>query len=290
MGIREERSRGRSRLAFITSGEDTLHPSSAGTPPGPSTPGWLAPAEDTEPEDDTTWSAERRWSRALPERWRGARVDPGRAGAAVLVVVGLILATVAVISVRSGQPEAQAVPSLPFAQVRSETTSPADSTEAAPPHVPSTVDEIVVSVVGLVSAPGLVRLPPGSRVADALAAAGGVRSGGDTLALNLAQRLSDGDQVVVGVAAPEAPLSAVGGAESLEGAPVEGKPATGGLVDLNTATETELDALPGVGPVTAAAIVAWRTTNGKFTDIAQLGEVDGIGPVRLEKLRSQVTV
>jgi competence protein ComEA len=152
------------------------------------------------------------------------------------------------------------------------------------------VDEIVVSVVGLVSTPGLVQLLPGSRVADALAAAGGVRTGGDTLALNLAQRLSDGDQIVVGVAAPVAAPSAVGGVSTPGAAPADGKATTGGLVDLNTATETELDALPGVGPVTAAAIIAWRTTNGKFTDVAQLGEVDGIGPVRLEKLRSQVTV
>ncbi|WP_213572552.1 ComEA family DNA-binding protein [Rhodococcus sp. USK13] len=290
MGNREERSRGRSRLAFITSGEDAHLPPGAVAPSGPSTPGWLAHAEDAEPEDAPSWSAQGRWSRALPERWWGARVDPGRAGAAVLVIVGLILATVAVISVRSGQPEAQAVPSLPLAHVRSEATPSAEPAEAARPQLPPPVDEIVVSVVGLVSTPGLVRLLPGSRVADALTAAGGVRTGGDTLALNLAQRLSDGDQIVVGVAAPAAAPSAVGGVSTPGAAPADGKATTGGLVDLNTATETELDALPGVGPVTAAAIIAWRTTNGKFTDVAQLGEVDGIGPVRLEKLRSQVTV
>jgi len=109
--------------------------------------------------------------------------------------------------------------------------------------------------------------------------------------LNLAQRLSDGDQVLVGAATTQAPPSAVGGAAAGSPGTAGAAAATGGgLVNLNTATETELDALPGVGPVTAAAIVAWRTTNGTFTDISQLGEVDGIGPVRLEKLRGQVTL
>ncbi|MFZ2177834.1 MAG: ComEA family DNA-binding protein, partial [Rhodococcus sp. (in: high G+C Gram-positive bacteria)] len=142
----------------------------------------------------------------------------------------------------------------------------------------------------LVVSAGLVTLPPGSRVADALRAAGGVRDGADTLNLNLAQRLSDGDQVLVGAAAPDAPASTVGGASTGTGSPSNGKDTVGGRVNLNTATETELDALPGVGPVTAAAIVAWRKTNGRFTAIDQLGEVDGIGPVRLEKLRDSVTL
>ncbi|MFC0452475.1 ComEA family DNA-binding protein [Rhodococcus jostii] len=285
MGIREERSRGRTRLAFLTSGEREALP-----PATPAAPEWLVEPDVTDLDGDTTWSAEhRRGVFSLPDRWRDARFDPGRSGAIVLIVVGVLVAAVTVVGVRSDRPETQAVPSLPAAGVQSPAPAPESPTPAAAaPPAPS--EEIVVSVVGLVVSAGLVRLPPGSRVADALAAAGGVRDGADTLGLNLAQRLSDGDQVLVGVATTQAPPSAVGGTST--GAPAAGgaTATAGGLVNLNTATATELDALPGVGPVTAAAIVAWRTTNGTFTDISQLGEVDGIGPVRLEKLRGQVTL
>ena len=287
MGIREERSRGRTRLAFLTSGERDAVP-----PDTPAAPEWLAEPSGTVLDGDATWSAERRRGGfSLPDRWRDARFDPGRSGALVLIVVGIVVATATVLGVRSDRPETQSVPSLPAAGVHSLTPAPATTTPAAAASAPAPAEEIVVSVVGLVASAGLVRLPPGSRVADALAAAGGVRDGGDTLGLNLAQRLSDGDQVLVGAATTQAPPSAVGGASAGSPGPAGAPAATGGgLVNLNTATETELDALPGVGPVTAAAIVAWRTTNGKFTDISQLGEVDGIGPVRLEKLRGQVTL
>ncbi|MFD6061815.1 helix-hairpin-helix domain-containing protein [Rhodococcus wratislaviensis] len=289
MGIREERSRGRTRLAFLTSGERDAVPADT-----PAAPEWLAEPSGTVLDGDTTWSAERRRGGfSLPDRWRDARFDPGRSGALVLIVVGIVVATATVLGVRNDRPEAQAVPSLPAAGVHSLTPAPgpAPTSPDAAASAPAPAEEIVVSVVGLVASAGLVRLPPGSRVADALAAAGGVRDGGDTLGLNLAQRLSDGDQVLVGAATTQAPPSAVGGASA--GSPGTAGAAAapgGGLVNLNTATETELDALPGVGPVTAAAIVAWRTTNGTFTDISQLGEVDGIGPVRLEKLRGQVTL
>ncbi|WP_009474000.1 ComEA family DNA-binding protein [Rhodococcus sp. JVH1] len=287
MGIREERSRGRTRLAFLTSGERDAAP-----PDTPSEPEWLAEPVGTVLDGDTTWSAERRRGGfSLPDRWRDARFDPGRSGALVLIVVGIVVATATVLGVRSDRPETQAVPSLPAAGVHSLTPAPVTTAPAAAASAPAPAEEIVVSVVGLVASAGLVRLPPGSRVADALAAAGGVRDGGDTLGLNLAQRLSDGDQVLVGAATTQAPPSAVGGASAASPGTAGAAAVTGGgLVNLNTATETELDALPGVGPVTAAAIVAWRTTNGTFTDISQLREVDGIGPVRLEKLRGQVTL
>ncbi len=115
--------------------------------------------------------------------------------------------------------------------------------------------------------------------------------GAETVGLNLAQKLADGDQIVVGAADQSGGVSA----SSSTTAGVTGPAATGesggaGLVNLNTATEAELDDLPGVGPVTAAAIISWRTSNGRFTDIEQLGEVDGIGPARLAKLRVLVSV
>ncbi|WP_142390036.1 ComEA family DNA-binding protein, partial [Mycobacterium sp. shizuoka-1] len=160
------------------------------------------------------------------------------------------------------------------------------------PHQP-----VVVSVVGLVAKPGLVTLAPDARIADAVAAAGGAIEGAATLGLNLARHLTDGEQVVVGIGTPAGQPPVLG--SSVTGGPpgAPAAPATSGApgapeqpVDLNTATVEQLDALPGVGPVTAAAIVAWRDAHGKFGSVDQLGEVDGIGPARLAKLRALVRV
>jgi competence protein ComEA len=160
---------------------------------------------------------------------------------------------------------------------------------------------VVVSVVGLVHKPGLVTLTPGARIADALQAAGGALDGTDTIGLNMARPLGDGEQIVVGLAPLSGQPRAVGSTVSPGSAdpPASGpagpskgptKPKRGEVLDLNTATVEQLDALPGVGPVTAAAIVSWRQANGKFTSVDQLAEVDGIGPARLEKLRALVRV
>lgn len=219
----------------------------------------------------------------------------------VLVVVGLVAVVVAALTVWRDRPTAQAVPPLPAVEVR-----PADEADAgtegavgtpAETSPPAAAEELVVSVVGLVDRAGLVRLAPGSRVADALAAAGGPRPGADVLGLNMAERVDDGDQILVGAVAPDGGPTTVGSARVGSGAAAVGSagvPADAnskaGKVNLNAAGEADLDALPGVGPVTAAAIVAWRQSNGKFTDVEQLGEVDGIGPARLAKLRELVTV
>ncbi len=156
---------------------------------------------------------------------------------------------------------------------------------------------MVVSVVGLVHAPGLVTLATGARVADALDAAGGPLDGADVLGLNMARRVTDGEQIVVGIeASPGRPVE-MGSSIVSDPAPSPDSPSTaenpssgGNLVDLNSATVEELDTLPGVGPVTAAAIISWRDANGRFGSVDQLGEVDGIGPARLDKLRDHVRV
>ena len=159
----------------------------------------------------------------------------------------------------------------------------------------------VVSVVGLVHKPGLVTLTPGARIADALQAAGGAFDGADTIGLNMARPVADGEQIVVGLAPPSGQPRVLGSTVSPGSAtPATGPPsgpAPGSTktkrsepVDLNTATAEQLDGLPGVGPVTAAAIVAWRQAHGKFTSVDQLADVDGIGPARLEKLRALVRV
>nr|WP_280273168.1 helix-hairpin-helix domain-containing protein [Nocardia wallacei] len=156
--------------------------------------------------------------------------------------------------------------------------------------------ELVVSVIGLVERPGLLHLPPGSRVADALSAAA-TRDGADLASLNLAQRLADGDQVVVGPAGsnpgpPQLGSVVIPGSRQAPGPGSIGAtpPSPTAKVDLNSATEPELDALPGVGPTTARAILAWRTEHGRFTSVDQLSEVTGIGPSRLARIRDLVTV
>ncbi|MFD8249325.1 helix-hairpin-helix domain-containing protein [Nocardia sp. NPDC059691] len=272
------------------------------------------PAPDRESEDDVGrvrspgWLEEpvpgaNRLHRLVPERFRGLRLDPGRYGVRTLALVGLAAMVVAGVVVFRERPIAHTVPPLPIGQsVALATTSAATmSAGGAPPRAVdpgSPTTELVVSVVGLVHRSGLVRLPDGSRVADALAAAGGPSEGADTTGLNLAQRLSDGDQVQVGPAAPSSGASqqgsgtiGAGGRPSTGSAAAPSRPSSpASRIDLNTASEAELDALPGVGPVTARAIVNWRTTNGRFSTIEQLGEVDGIGPARLARLRDLVRV
>lgn len=144
---------------------------------------------------------------------------------------------------------------------------------------PAVADTVVVHVIGRVRRPGVVTLPFGSRVADAVEAAGGLRPGAGSGDLNLARVLVDGEQVIVG-RQPSASAPAASGAP----APADG------LVDLNTATATELEALPGVGPVLAGRIVAWREANGPFASVEILGEVAGIGDALLAQLRPLVRV
>jgi competence protein ComEA len=150
----------------------------------------------------------------------------------------------------------------------------AETTERGSP------EHVVVHVVGAVRSPGLYRLDDGSRVADALALAGGAMPKADLTAVNLAAPLIDGTQVVVPkVGQAQAPArSAVGAAG-----------ASAGPIRLNTATVEELQGIPGVGPVTAQQIVTFREQNGPFRSVDELDAVPGIGPKRLEQLRELVT-
>ena len=149
------------------------------------------------------------------------------------------------------------------------------------PSPPGAAHEVVVSVVGRVLHPGLIRLPDGTRVADALAAVGGALPGTDLMSLNIAQRLSDGEQLLVGVTPP--PGQPAGNVAS-------DTPGASRAVDLNTATLEQLDGLPGVGTVTAHRILDWRAAHGRFTSVDQLREVSGIGQARLAHLKGLVRV
>ncbi len=142
------------------------------------------------------------------------------------------------------------------------------------------VDELVVDVAGKVRRPGIAVLPAGSRVVDALDAAGGARRGVDLTSLNLARPVVDGEQILVGVA-PAAGVAGTVDAPAPDGAT---------RVNLNTADQAALDTLPGVGPVTADAILAWREANGAFTSVDELLEVDGIGEATLADLAPLVTL
>jgi len=141
------------------------------------------------------------------------------------------------------------------------------------------VGGVVVHVVGQVVNPGVVRLPAGARVTDAIAAAGGAAGDADLTAVNLARVLVDGEQILVprpgeAVTPPQRPAG--------DAADV--------LVDLNAATLADLDALPGIGPVLAQRVLDWRTAHGRFADVEELAEVPGIGPSVLAGLRERVRV
>ena len=138
---------------------------------------------------------------------------------------------------------------------------------------------LVVYVVGAVRRPGLYRLPAGSRVADAVTRAGGATRRADPAALNLAAPVADGQQVLVPAMLPRAVAAA-------QGAPVPGAPV--GPVQLSVATAEQLDALPGIGPVTAQKIIDYRTAHGALRSVDDLDAIPGIGPARVEQLRGLV--
>jgi len=156
------------------------------------------------------------------------------------------------------------------------------------PGSPSTAPTaLVVHAAGAVHQPGVHRLEPGARVADVVAAAGGATPDADLDRLNLAALVADGERLYVPrLGQPDPPVVA-GSASNPDGASAPGASSTG-PVDINRATEAELDVLPGIGPTTAAAIVEHREANGPFARVDELLEVRGIGPAKLDGLREQV--
>jgi len=224
-----------------------------------------------------------------------------------LAVVALLVATVLCLAAwwaLSARPQVQAMPPMttgsPVAAPATAEAPPAPPASPAPsaPEVATgsptsgatpgggPAQVVVVDVAGRIRRPGIVTLPLGSRVADALEAAEGVRSGVDLSTLNLARVLVDGEQLLVGVEPATPPTTSA--TPPATASPSAGVP--GALVDLNTATEADLDTLPGIGPVTAQAILDWRAEHGGFTSVDELLEVSGIGEVTLEELRPLVTV
>ncbi|MDQ7902927.1 ComEA family DNA-binding protein [Phytohabitans sp. ZYX-F-186] len=207
----------------------------------------------------------------------GSAFDPGRRGVRALAAVAAVVVLVAAAIAWYSRPRADPVTAEPVPAATGDTQ--ADRATAA------AGGEVVVAVAGKVRKPGLVRLPEGSRVADALTAAGGVLPGTDIALLNLARKVIDGEFILVGVTAPPG--------DPAGGAPPDGSTgggAAGGKVNLNTATLAQLDTLPGVGPVLAQRILDHREKNGPFRTVSDLRQVDGIGDTRYEQLKELVTV
>lgn len=210
----------------------------------------------------------------VPEPLARARWLPSRrAVLGVLIVVGVVVLVVA-LRVTWVRAATQVIPiparAGPVVSTVGVGAAPSSAAAGAP---------VVVHVVGAVARPGLLTLPPGSRVGDAVKAAGGVAQGADVAAINLARVIVDGEQIRV---------PRKGEAVSAEVAP--GASTAGGPLSLNTADLGALDGLPGVGPVLAARIVEWRRAHGRFTNVEELGEVSGIGERLLTQLRPLVTV
>jgi competence protein ComEA len=250
----------------------------------------------------------------MPDGLRLARVSPGRR--AVFGAVAVVLLVGAVLGVRLAMASAAArpVPVHPIGSAGSAesagtaggvgSTAAAESAATAAPPAgstggpvapaastgstgPSESTSLLVHVAGRVRHPGVVRLAAGARVQDALRAAGGALPGSDLVGINLAQLLTDGEQVLVARVGRGSAVSTGGGVGGGTGAGGPGPPGAT-IVDLNTADVAGLDALPGVGPVLAQRILDWRTAHGRFTTVDELDEVSGIGDKLLAEIRPHV--
>lgn len=203
-----------------------------------------------------------------------AAFDPGRRGVRALALVAVLVLGGAAVLAWQARPRPEAVAPVVSA---SEQPDQGGAESVAP--------VVVVAVTGKVHRPGLVRLPAGARVADAIEAAGGALPGTDLSLVNLARKVSDGELIAIGIAVP--PGAGSGGAPA-GGGPASGAP--GGKVNLNTATQAELETLPGVGPVLAQRILDYRQRQGGFRSVGELRRVEGIGDARYEQLKDLVTV
>jgi competence protein ComEA len=190
----------------------------------------------------------------------------------LLLVVGLLVGTRFV--VRAGTPAG--APAPPIVGSVDDPGGPASASSGA---IQDASARLVVYVVGAVRRPGLYQVPRGSRVADAVARAGGVTRKADPAALNLAAPVADGEQVLVPARLPRAVAAA-------QGVPLPGVPA--GPIQLSSATAEQLDSLPGIGPATAQKILDYRAEHGAFRSVDELDEVPGIGPTRVDQLRGLV--
>lgn len=204
-----------------------------------------------------------------------ARLLPGGASVAALIAVVVLIAAVGVWRHAATREHSQAL-----AQSSSEGEESEAASVAAGPSAPQSSGEhtdVVVYVSGAVASPGVLTLPSSSRVIDAITAAGGATPEADLESINLARILVDGEQIRVGVVGESPPSASAGTGTDAQA-----------CVRLATATETELQTLPGIGPALAQRIISYRATHPRLTSVEELDDVPGIGPSLIEKIRPGV--
>ena len=224
----------------------------------------------------------------VPVTLRGVRARPRRL--AVLGVLLLLVTAAVAFGVRVAWARSSAMPTPVAAAAHGPPGGLVTRTVPAafaPTGLPTSAAVLLVHVVGQVRRPGVVRLPAGARVLDAVKAAGGAMVSADLAHLNLARPVADGEQIVVPKPGETIPVA---GVSQSAGSGSTGAGSPGGLVDLNTADASALDSLPGVGPVLSQRILDWRTEHGRFSSVGELGEVTGIGDKLLAQIGPKVRV
>lgn len=191
-------------------------------------------------------------------------------------LTAVVIALVVLIVLRSTMDR----PTRDAAMLLTTPTQTVGESAARPTPTPTPTPRIAVDLIGAVAQPGVYYLHTGARVVDAVTAAGGLAPDADRERINLAQPLVDGQQIRVPRVGDDAPTRAATGDTS---SPTR-------LIDVNTAGSAELQTLPGIGPVTAQAIIDHRAQIGRFTRVEELEDVKGIGPSTIERLRDLVTV
>lgn len=240
-------------------------------------------------------AADRGFERSAPvDQARAlAALNPGRRGVKAIFVVVVVVALAAGGLAWWTRPRAKHVPVTNLGVDLAAAAASSGSSDGGPSPAGSAVagGSVVVAVTGKVRHPGLVRLPAGARVADAIEAAGGALPGTDLSFVNLARPLNDGELVLVGIV-PSGALGQAGApldqAGAVVGPPVP--PGSAGKVNINSAGLAELQTLPGIGPVLARRILEYRAKHGRFSLVTDMRKVEGIGDTRFERLKDLVAV
>lgn len=208
-----------------------------------------------------------------------ARLLPGGTTVAALIVVVVLIAAMGVWRHAAAREHSQTLDQSSSEREESEAAALATGpSPSAPPSAPAgdRTDAVVVYVSGAVASPGVLTLPASSRVIDAITAAGGTTPEADLESINLARILVDGEQIRVGVVGESPPAASEAGTPA------------GACVRLATATEAELQTLPGIGPALAQRIISYRATHPRLSTVEELDDVPGIGPSLIEKIRPGV--
>ena len=207
-----------------------------------------------------------------------ARLLPGGTTMAALIAVIVLIAAVGVWRHAATREHSQALAQSSSEREESEATAVATGpSPSAPASAGERTDDVVVYVSGAVASPGVLTLPASSRVIDAITAAGGATPEADLESINLARILVDGEQIRVGVVGESPPSASAGTGTAAQA-----------CVRLASATETELQTLPGIGPALAQRIISYRATHPRLTSVEELDDVPGSGPSLIEKIRPGV--